>query len=177
MKMFSYLGHGVPVKEKLEAYSIPEPNSGCWLWLAYTNSAGYGSVIDNGKNKSAHRASYEEFVGPIPEGILVCHRCDTPSCINPNHLFLGTYADNAKDCVNKKRHSSRVGVNNGRSSMSEEKVLRIIKDLEESYITLKTIACNHNVSKGIIGQINTGQSWTNLTHATPQNTVRSRRNK
>ena len=175
MKMFSYLGHGVPVKYKLEAYSIPEPNSGCWLWLAYTNSNGYGTVIDGGKNKSAHRASYEEYNGPIPDGMLICHRCDTPSCINPDHLFLGTYADNSKDCVNKNRHSSRTGANNGRSSVTEEQVLKIIKDLEESYETLKTIAQKHGVSNGIVGQINSGYSWTHLTKTSPGKTVRSRR--
>ena len=177
MKMISYLGHGVPVKYKLEAYSIPEPNSGCWLWLAYTNSNGYGTVVENGKSRAAHRASYEEYKGPIPEGMLVCHRCDTPSCINPDHLFLGTYSDNSRDCVSKNRHSSRKGTDNGRASVTEEQVLRIIKDLEESYVTLKDLAQKHNVSPATVGRINAGHNWTHLTKASPGKTVRSRRDK
>jgi len=80
----------------------------CWLWNAGKNYKDYGnfSVTINGCSKTyrAHRFIYEYFNGPIPEVMLVCHSCDMPGCVNPNHLWLGTVSDNAMDSVNKKRH-------------------------------------------------------------------------
>jgi hypothetical protein len=80
----------------------------CWLWKAGLNHKQYGqfSITLNGWTKTyrAHRFIYEYFNGPIPEGMLVCHSCDVPGCVNPDHLWLGTVSDNAIDAVNKKRH-------------------------------------------------------------------------
>ena len=80
----------------------------CWLWNAGKNYKDYGnfSVTINGCSKTyrAHRFIYEYFNGTIPKSMLVCHTCDTPRCVNPDHLWLGTVSDNAVDSVNKKRH-------------------------------------------------------------------------
>lgn len=69
-------------------------DSGCWEWTRSKATNGYGRITNS---LSAHRAAYELFVGPIPDGMQVCHRCDNPPCCNPAHLFLGTAADNAHD--------------------------------------------------------------------------------
>lgn len=92
------------IAERLEANTIPEPNTGCLLWLA-GSSRGYGVLTINYKAKQAHRLAYELNHGPIPVGLFVCHRCDTPACCNPDHLFLGTQRDNVRDSVSKGRHS------------------------------------------------------------------------
>ncbi len=81
---------------------IPEPNSGCWLWVG-SMVYKYGSFNYLDKSYRAHRVSYKMFVGDIPEGMLVCHRCDVRSCVNPNHLFLGTFYDNYHDMLTKGR--------------------------------------------------------------------------
>ena len=78
----------------------------CWIWTAYTKTDGYGQFKFDGKMRGAHRMAWLLTNGEIPDGMLVCHTCDNPSCVNPNHLFLGTNQDNADDKMNKGRHAS-----------------------------------------------------------------------
>jgi hypothetical protein len=75
----------------------------CWLWLAGRNPKGYGRFGMHGSAVFAHRQAYALTVGAIPEGMYVCHRCDNPPCCNPEHLFLGTHADNIRDMTRKGR--------------------------------------------------------------------------
>jgi hypothetical protein len=83
------------------------PFAGCWLWTQSVKSYGYGQVQSRGVNYHAHRLAYALFVGPIPRGMFVCHVCDTPLCVNPAHLFLGTHSDNMRDARTKGRRPSR----------------------------------------------------------------------
>lgn len=85
-----------------------ETPTGCWIWPGWRRGQYGGLFVPGGRRQSAlaHRWSYEQFVGAVPEGMKVCHRCDTPLCVNPDHLFLGTQADNVRDMVQKGRHRS-----------------------------------------------------------------------
>ena len=83
--------------DRFEAKIARCPMSGCWLWTGCVVSRGYGNITIAGKTMYAHRLSWELHVGPIPDGQCVLHRCDTPACVRPDHLFLGTKKDNAAD--------------------------------------------------------------------------------
>lgn len=88
----------------------PEPNTGCWLWLQQVNTDGYGWVYfgDHRKGARAHRFSFELHVGPIPAGMQILHRCDTPGCVNPQHLRLGTMSENIAEMWQKGRRQARM---------------------------------------------------------------------
>ena len=92
------------LRERFERNFIPEPNSGCWLWLLSLCN-GYGRIYDlqNKRGALAHRLSWEIHRGAIPSGLWVLHKCDVRSCVNPDHLFLGTGLDNMTDMIAKGR--------------------------------------------------------------------------
>lgn len=92
--------------ERFMAFVIPEPNSGCLLWLGADGGDGYGRFYFDGKVRAAHIVSYTLFKGEVPSGLIVMHSCDLGFCVNPDHLNAGTYQDNMDDCVRKGRNTS-----------------------------------------------------------------------
>ncbi len=98
-----------------------DPVSGCWLWQAGLRD-GYATLRVGDKRKSAHIWAYERFIGKIPEGMLCCHKCDKPECVNPYHIFLGTHKDNIFDAMQKNRMKS-----GNRTLLTKEEVTGIVK--------------------------------------------------
>lgn len=95
------------VRARLEAYRTIDPVTSCWLWTKSCGKKGYGQIWIVDTFVRVPRAAYEVFIGPIPEGLFVLHRCDNPPCFNPDHLFAGTQSENIRDCVAKGRWSSK----------------------------------------------------------------------
>lgn len=90
--------------QRFEAFVQPEPTTGCLLWLGGTNEHGYGVLTENRKTAKAHRVAWQLAHGELQRAQCVLHKCDTPACVNIEHLFVGTLADNTADMIRKKRH-------------------------------------------------------------------------
>lgn len=131
----------------------------CWVWDASTNNCGYGQFRYAGKMRKAHRISYEFFIGTIPDGIQVCHKCDNPSCVNPNHLFLGTHTENMKDMAAKGRAGVTLGKFNPNSKLTPDAVKAIRADTTK---TTKQLGAEFGVSDVMISKIKTGRSWRHI---------------
>jgi len=148
-----------PLKDKFEEKFVRRKASECWLWSGYTLPTGYGNMqirTPKIKNMRAHRVSWELYRGPIPDGLMVLHKCDVRACVNPNHLFLGTNADNMADMAAKKR--SCLGEKNGRVKLTASEVLEI-RDRPEGYARVARV---YGVSKSCIRLIVTRKNWKHI---------------
>lgn len=114
------------VKERILNAITVNAKTGCWEWqLSTSRSNGYGSLKRNGVTTAAHRASYEAFVGEIPKGLFVCHKCDNRRCVNPDHLYAGTQSDNMQDRFKRGRANLPKGSNHVASKLTEKDAVLI----------------------------------------------------
>lgn len=153
------------IKKNLEA--------GCWEWQSTTRK-GYGWMCVKNERIACHRFAYTNFIGEIPDGMWVLHKCDNPLCSAPSHLFLGTHSENMQDCINKKRHQWREGnlledrllraheqvkgANNPMSKLTESDVIAIKQKISNNEKTTK-IAREFNVTDGAISMIRHNKTW------------------
>lgn len=132
--------------------------TGCWIWTGPQNGKGYGVFYTGNKDRSAHRISYEVFKGPIPDGLHVLHRCDTPACVNPAHLRAGTVKENMAEREARGRRDVR-GEQIGTSKLTEAQI-REIK--ASAGISQKALAEKYGVKPTHIWRIRTGKSWAHV---------------
>jgi hypothetical protein len=143
---------------------ITKTNS-CIFWPARKLESGYGMISAKGKKRLSHRLSYEIHFGKIPKGMVICHRCDQPSCVNPRHLFIGTHKDNVYDCINKKRNVTppiHTGKNNHHTKLTETKVIEIRKSYASGKINSYELAKKYNVTRQNIMSIVKLETWKNV---------------
>lgn len=129
-------------------------SQGCWLWSGAKDSCGYGVVVLDGRTRAegrtgpfsgkAHRVMFQLVNGPIPKGMLVCHHCDNPTCVRPDHLFLGTNQDNQNDRYNKGRYGAIL-------KLSEAEVI-LIRNLSLTH-TQRELASRFGVNQSTISRI------------------------
>lgn len=130
---------------------------GCWEWKASKVYNGYGRMWFDNKKQRAHRISYQLLIGPIPDGMLVCHKCDNPGCVNPDHLFLGTSADNTRDMDKKGRRVSIYG--GGNHKLTWEQVCEIRSKRKEGRTSI-SLSIEYGISYRHIRDIIHGKYWT-----------------
>lgn len=119
---------------------------------------GYGRFNFDGKTIAAHRYSYEYHFGPFSKDLCVLHKCDNPPCVNPTHLFLGSYTDNNHDRDKKGRFTVLVGSKNGHAKLNESIVIKIKHELKQG-LTGRSIAKNHNTTPWTISLIKRNKQW------------------
>lgn len=134
-----------------------DKSGSCWLWTGSNKPRGYGQIKVEGKTIFAHRLSWELAYGPIPEGLYVCHRCDVPACVRPDHLFLGTQTDNMADRDAKGR--TQHGENHYKAKLCELDVW-LIKNIEGQ--SGRAIAKWFDVCPGTVYDILNGKTWAHV---------------
>ena len=137
---------------------MPEPMSGCWLYLGMLDAEGYGFIRKGiGKSEQAHRESWRRYKGVIPEGIKVLHKCDNPCCINPDHLFLGTQLENIKDRDQKGRVAK--GKIHYKATVLTEELVKWILNSDLSNSELSKLC---GVSRKYIGGVRRREVWKHI---------------
>ena len=135
----------------------------CWSWMAAKNPRGYGCFKLDGKSRGAHRVSalWAGIISDISDGSPVCHSCDNPACVNPDHLWRGTQAENLADMRKKGRAVFVKGSAHGGSKLTEQDV-RYIKIFLAAGARHKVIAKNFGVDQSQISRINAGDTWSHV---------------
>jgi hypothetical protein len=146
---------GDRLRERLLRHVETNVVSECWMWTAKRCSDGYGLLRINGRTWKAHRLSHMMFVGAIASGLAVCHRCDTPACINPAHLFAATQLENIADRTRKGRSARHIGEKNGRAKLTMDQV----RFIRSSAATAASIARELGVTKTLVCNIRKGLLW------------------
>ena len=142
------------IAERLDSKSARSGD--CIEFTGYRNADGYGELTYRGEFTLAHRASFERHHGPIPDGLIVCHTCDNPPCINPHHLYAGTHADNGGDKAG--RHRSTRGTKNAAAKLADSDVSEI-RRLRNDGWTYARLATHFGVGKTTIGRVVRRDNW------------------
>lgn len=150
---------GDAVKAELRFVAKVDKTEGCWMWTGATSPLGYGNISIGGHSVAAHRLSWVITHGEIPKGMCVCHRCDTPACVNPDHLFLGTHLENMRDASIKDRFKAIPrGEANHASKLTRADVLEM-RHLRSLGLDYTAIGRQFGVGKNTCRRACVGESW------------------
>ncbi len=149
------------LRDYLDLNCIKYDANKCWEWKRSHSYAGYGKAWWDGKKHYAHRLVYKHYFGEFEDNLLVCHKCDNPSCVNPQHLFLGTHLDNNRDRQSKGRQANTQGESNPFAKLREIEVIDILTRLKRREKG-RHIAGIYNVSEYTISKIKHGVNWAHL---------------
>lgn len=147
-----------PSLKRLHRHITPVTESGCWIWMANSDRAGYGKVKVNRKHLRAHRWSWMLYNGQIPDGMQVLHKCDVPACVNPNHLFIGTPQDNVDDKIKKGRDFKLPIQRNPKLSESDVREIRQLRGVVRQI----DLAKRFGIHRANISRIQTRRDWAHL---------------
>ncbi len=149
-----------PLTERFFEKIEPITESGCWIWTGCLNNKGYGQVRgDDGSTVTAHRASYMMHKAEIPDGMLVLHDCDIRCCVNPDHLYVGTAAENTEDA--RTRGKLCCGERNPSSRLTSGQVVEIRQRLKGND-SMSSIASMFDVGRKTISDISNGKTWRHI---------------
>lgn len=137
-------------------------HNGCWLWQHARNVKGYGWLRYGGRMQLAHRMAWVLFRGPIPDGLCVLHHCDTPACVNPDHLFLGSTTDNNADRHAKGRSRGATGEANGKARLRVGEVLQIREKFVAGAADCSALAKQFGCSYWAVWDVVQGRTWKDL---------------
>jgi hypothetical protein len=146
--------------ESFEAWffsNVTVNDNGCWIWIGAKRRGGYGVVWLNGENRPSHVVAYALRNGPVPDGMVVCHKCDTPPCMNPDHLFTGTHADNTNDAVSKDRMAR--GEKHGNAILTWAIVRAVRVDYDTGTYTIIALSLKHGLSWSTAYNVAKRISW------------------
>lgn len=130
----------------------------CWTWVANTTPTGYGMFWFKGKMRRAHRVAWILTNGPIPDGLCVCHRCDNPGCMNPQHLFLATQEGNIQDRVQKGRSARPRGEEINTAKITAKQAVEIRRRTDEGEVPAR-IAEDYPISRRMVAAIKNRENW------------------
>lgn len=138
----------VPMQRRFDRKYIPEPNSGCWLWLGNLHEGGYGDFrLRGGQRIRAHVWSFKNAGNKVPRGKFILHTCDIRCCVNPDHLYAGTKKENTHDCIRRGRFP--IGVTHGHAKLDPEKV-RLIRADERAQHVIAAVFGVHQMTVSFI---------------------------
>lgn len=154
------LGHFIKEDAEKRFWRAVKKTATCWEWMGCRHYKGYGEFsLKKGNDVKAHRFSWELKFGKIPRGLILCHKCDNPPCVNPDHLFLGTDKENKDDSIQKCRHA--IGERCGTSKLKEADVLEI-RFLDYNGVSRRHIAICYGISGRNVTSICRRDSWKHL---------------